>query len=415
MSGDWKECSLGDLFQIKHGFAFKGAHFGTEGSHIVLTPGNFHDLGGFKKKGDKEKWYSGEVPDDYILSKGDLIVAMTEQAEGLLGSSAIIPENGRYLRNQRLGLIENVSSTDKHFLYYLFNSLPVRQQIRASCSGVKVRHTSPSRIYEVKTKIPDLPAQRRIAGILSAYDDLIENNLRRIRILEEMAQSLYREWFVHFRIPSEVLQKAGLPPEITLVDSPLGPIPDGWEVKKIKDFGAVVTGKTPSKKNEDFYGPGMSFVKTPDMHGQTFILQTNETLTELGSASQAKKTLPVGSICVSCIGTLGVVSITSEPCQTNQQINSVVLANEVAREFLFFWLRGAKQKLENLGSNGATMGNVNKSKFEGMELVSPPVELLVRFHDLTYPSLKQIESLQRRNQTLRQTRDLLLPKLLSPS
>ena len=270
------------------------------------------------------------------------------------------------------------------------------------------------RVHQIEY-LADLPTQRRIAGILSAYDDLIENNLRRIRILEEMAQSLYREWFVHFRIPSEVLQKAGLPPEITLVDSALGSIPEGWEVKKVKDFGNVVTGKTPSKKNEEFYGSGMPFLKTPDMHGQMFILQTKETLTEMGSASQAKKTLPVGSICVSCIGTLGVVSILSEPCQTNQQINSIVLENDATREFLFFWLREAKQKLENLGSNGATMGNVNKGKFENMELVSPPLKLLARYHDLTDTPFKEIKLLLQKNQTLRQTRDLLLPKLLSPS
>jgi type I restriction enzyme S subunit len=152
-----RSVKLGDLFTIKHGYAFKGEHFGTEGSHIVLTPGNFFDEGGFKKKGDKEKWYSGKIPGDYILSRGDLLVAMTEQAEGLLGSSAIVPEDNRYLHNQRLGLIQNLKGVDKYFLYHIFNSQSVRQQIRASCSGVKVRHTSPSRIYEVKVDIPPSP------------------------------------------------------------------------------------------------------------------------------------------------------------------------------------------------------------------------------------------------------------------
>jgi type I restriction enzyme S subunit len=145
-----------------------------------------------------------------------------------------------------------------------------------------------------------------------------------------------------------------------------------------------------------------------------FILRTNEYLTTSGAESQANKTLPVGSICVSCIGTIGVVSITTEPCQTNQQINSVVLADEASREFLFFWLREAKQMLENLGSNGATMGNVNKSKFEGMKLVCPPNDLLARFHSVSEPMFEQIERLFRKIQNLRQTRDLLLPKLLSP-
>jgi type I restriction enzyme S subunit len=90
----WRDCKLGELLQIKHGFAFLGEHFGSAGMHIVLTPGNFLVEGGFKEKSDKAKWYSGPIPSDYILKEGDLIVAMTEQAEGLLGSSAIVPRSG---------------------------------------------------------------------------------------------------------------------------------------------------------------------------------------------------------------------------------------------------------------------------------------------------------------------------------
>jgi type I restriction enzyme S subunit len=220
-----------------------------------------------------------------------------------------------------------------------------------------------------------------------------------------MAQSLYREWFVHFRFPGHESAR--------FTASPLGQIPEGWEVKAINDFGKVVTGKTPSKANNDYYGDDVPFLKTPDMHGQMFILQTNEYLSTSGAQSQANKTLPSGSICVSCIGTIGVVSITTEPCQTNQQINSVVIADEASREFLFFWLREAKQILENLGSNGATIGNVNKSKFEGMQLICPSDILLARFHSLAEPMFEQIERLFRKIQTLRRTRDLLLPKLLT--
>ena len=257
----------------------------------------------------------------------------------------------------------------------------------------------------VEIPLPPLPVQQRIAGILSAYDELIENSQRRIKILEAMARALYREWFVHFRFPGFENHPR--------VASPLGDIPQGWEVKKIQDFGKVITGKTPSKANAAYFGDEVQFLKTPDMHGNMFILGTNEHLSAFGAASQANKTLPAGSICVSCIGTIGVVSITTEECQTNQQINSIMLTNAASREFLFLRLQDAKQALENLGSNGATIGNVNKGKFEAMEIVGPPAVLLSQYHQLAQPMFLQILALARQIQNLRRTRDLLLPRLLS--
>ena len=221
---------LANLITVKHGYAFKGEYFKNSGEQIVLTPGNFHEEGGFRLRPGKEKFYAGPIPTDYVLNQGDLIVAMTEQGEGLLGSTAIIPESGKYLHNQRLGLIRPKEGVDLDlcFIYYLFNTEAVRQQIRATASGAKVRHTSPSRIGEVKVAIPPLETQRRIASILSAYDDLIENNTRRIAILEEMARRIYEEWFVHFRFPGHE--------QVKMVESELGLIPGGWKIQPLGEL-----------------------------------------------------------------------------------------------------------------------------------------------------------------------------------
>ncbi|MEX1183993.1 MAG: restriction endonuclease subunit S [Gemmatimonadota bacterium] len=233
---EWRDCKLGDLIEVKHGFAFLGEHFADTGTHIVLTPGNFLDEGGFKHKGDKEKWYQGPIPADYVLAEGDLLVAMTEQAEGLLGSSAIVPRSDLYLHNQRLGLVQprDDREVDKRFAYYLFNLRAVRQQIRASASGTKIRHTAPSRIADVRVHVPPRSVQSKIADILSAYDELIENSQRRVRILEEMARTLYREWFVHFRFPGHESHPR--------VPSPLGEIPEGWEVRRLGHLAELTKG-----------------------------------------------------------------------------------------------------------------------------------------------------------------------------
>lgn len=260
-------------------------------------------------------------------------------------------------------------------------------------------------LKEEKIPTPLLSVQRRIADILRPYDELIANSRQRIRILEAMGRVLYNEWFVHFRFPGNERHQR--------IASSLGDIPKGWTLKSIRQFGEVITGKTPSKANVDYYGNDVPFVKTPDMHGNMFILATNDCLSEAGAASQASKSLPVGSICVSCIGTIGVVSITTEICQTNQQINSVVLENPASREFLYLRFQDMKQKLENLGANGATMGNVNKSKFEAVEIVCPPDDMLVHYHRLVEPMFSEILKMTCQIQNLQRARDLLLPRLIS--
>ena len=151
----WSNCRLGDLLEIKHGFAFKGEFFADSGEFILLTPGNFKEEGGLKLKGDKEKFYSREIPTEYLLKRGDLIIAMTDliQNAPILGSSAFIPQDGRFLHNQRLGKVINlkVDRVLPEFLYYLFNTSNVRAHIKGSATGSTVRHTAPSRTTSTPT------------------------------------------------------------------------------------------------------------------------------------------------------------------------------------------------------------------------------------------------------------------------
>ena len=326
--------------------------------------------------------------------------------EAPLGEVAILRDRERIALAQRVILLRaRRGRVDPVFLFYALQSEFGQSELHARATGTTVAGIKQSELRQARLPVFELPVQCRIAGILSAYDELMENCQRRIRISEDMARALYREWFVCFRFPGH----ANAP----LVDSPLGPIPQGWSFRAIRDFGSVVTGKTPSKANPEFYGEGVPFVKTPDMHGNMFVLATSDGLSSAGAQSQSNKTIPAGSICVSCIGTIGVVCLTTEDCQTNQQINSVVLNDDDAREFLFLRLQDAKQAFENLGASGATMGNVNKGKFEAVEFLTPTKDLLRSYHRLAAPMFAQILALSRKIQNLRRTRDLLLPRLLS--
>ena len=257
----------------------------------------------------------------------------------------------------------------------------------------------------LRVRYVDIKNQHRIVSILSAYDDLIENNTRRIEILEEMARRLYEEWFVQFRFPGHE--------GVEFKESELGMIPEGWKVSALDEFGEIITGKTPSKNKSEFFGGDVPFIKLPDMHGNTFIIETTEKLSQEGMSSQKTKTIPPGSICVSCIGTAGVVVITSEPSQTNQQINSIVPRAPELREFLFFAATSLKDKINNYGATGATMTNLSRGKFSSLQVVEPKEDLLCGYNKLAAPFFDKILCLQKTNRNLRAQRDLLLPKLIS--
>ena len=378
---DWRNCKLGDLLQIKHGFAFLGEHFASTGTHVVLTPGNFLEEGGFKEKADKAKWYNGPIPDDYVLSKGDLIVAMTEQAEGLLGSGALIPRSGVYLHNQRLGLVQirDQKQTDQHFIYYLFNSKPVRQQIRGSASGTKIRHTAPSRIADVNVNVPPLPVQQRIAGILSAYDELIENSQRRIKILESMARALYREWFVHFRFPGHENHPR--------VASPLGEIPQGWEVKKFGDVVDLNYGKA-LKKEDRRDGDYPVF-------GSSGIVGTHDAALVKGPGIIVGRKGNVGSV-FWCDEDFFVID------------TAYFVTSSLPLRFLFYVL----PTLNFINSDAAVPG-LSRNQAYTLELLVPRASLLEKFCELAGTFERQAATFQRKIQNLRRTRDLLLPRLFS--
>jgi type I restriction enzyme S subunit len=198
----WVEKRLVELCDIKHGYAFEGEFFSNQGEYVLLTPGNFYEQGGYRDRGEKQKYYIGEIPRNYVLKEGDLLVAMTEQAAGLLGSPILVPESDKFLHNQRLGLVTrkpNVAWINE-FFFHVFNTQPVRMAIHASAAGVKVRHTSPAKIGEVVVAFPtSLPEQNRIvtalASLTAETQRLSAVYQRKIAALEALKKSLLHQAF----------------------------------------------------------------------------------------------------------------------------------------------------------------------------------------------------------------------------
>lgn len=296
-------------------------------------------------------------------------------------------------------LVIDYNKADYQYVYYFLKQQS--DNLNKLANGGAQQNLNSLIIKKYKIALHSLQCQHRIASILSAYDSLIENNTKRIRLLEKMAENLYKEWFVRFRFPG--YEKAEME----------NGLPKGWKISRIKDFGRIETGKTPSTKKSEYYGGKILFVKTPDMHEGFFVSSTEETLSDLGSESQEKKLLPPYSIMVSCIGTGGVVAINAKPAHTNQQINSIILSDASDLEWIFMVCKGLKTTIELFGATGATMTNLSKGKFEKLKVIEPPNCVRYDFHNKTRSTFKLIQELSKQNSLLARRRDLLLPRLMS--
>ena len=308
---------------------------------------------------------------------------------------------GKFNAYQRTYIIEPIDINKLEIRYVYYALRPFLKHFKQSATGVTTKFLTLGILHNLDIPLPSLPIQKKIAAILSAYDDLIENNNRRIAILENMAEEIYCEWFVRMRFPGYETVKFHKG------------VPEGWKVEKVNKLGKIITGKTPSTKLAKYYNGDYLFIKTPDMHANMFVFETEETLTEEGLKSQPSQTIPKNSICVSCIGTGGVVSITTGTCQTNQQINTVVLREESDLEWAFFTLRNLKETIKLFGATGTTMTNLSKGKFSSIKILLPYSQLREAYHDTVNPIFDQTITIVLSNSMLRKTRDLLLSRLLS--
>ena len=388
MSEKWKSMCLGEYFRIKHGWAFKGKFFAEEGKYILLTPGNFNPDGGIKLKGDKEKYYAGDFPKEFLLASGDFLVVMTDLTQNapILGSAAFIKENDRFLHNQRLGKIVDLDETEinRLFLYYLFNSSSVRNQIKATATGATVKHTAPDRIYSVRIYLPPLPTQRKIAAVLSAYDDLIKNNTRRIEILEEMAQAIYREWFVEFRFPGHE--------GVEMVDSELGLIPQGWEVKKVKEIVKRLKAGQTYKQ-----------AKVKDTGKVIVVDQSRADFLGFHENKPDHDASPIDPIIIFGDHTCKM-QLMITPFSLGPNVVPFIAKDEMPISYLFFGVSNLVETREY---------KRHWTELNNKEIAIGDPETREHFADFTSPIFEQIETLRQKNNNLRQTRDLLLLKLIS--
>jgi len=309
------------------------------------------------------------------------------------------------LTNQQINsIVVDTSKHDPFFVYYLLSTYP--QKVKSIAGGAATPIVNKTAFESIKVPRPPLPIQRKIASILSAYDDLIENNLRRIKILEEMAQALYREWFVKFRFPGHE--------KVRMVDSPVGKIPEGWEVAKLRDLVETQYGYTESAQ-ESPVGP--KFLRGMDINKHSYINWDTVPYCPISEEKHLKFRLSKGDIIVIRMadpGKVGIVEQTVDAVFASYLVRLRTTSLQISPYYLFYFLLSDKYQGYITGaSTGTTRKSASAGVITGTDLLIPNLKILKLFDDNILSIRKLIGNLLRRNTNLRQTRDLLLPRLIS--
>jgi type I restriction enzyme S subunit len=427
MASEWKEIELAEVMDIKHGFAFPGENIRDEPSgDILLTPGNFAIGGGFK--GDKFKFFDGDVPEEYVLNEGDLIVTMTDLSKqsDTLGYPAFVPKSQgpRFLHNQRLGkvLIKDNAELDKRFLFYVLRSADYRNEVLASSTGTAVKHTSPGRILKHKALIPSLQEQEAISVVLGKLDDKIELNRKMNETLEAMARALFKSWFVDF---APVRAKAegrdtGLPAHIAVLfpdsfeDSEIGEIPKGWNVRTLYEIAEFTNGAAYKDMYFSQDNSGLPVIKIAELKsGVTGT--TRFTTTNLGD----KYRIETKEILFSWSGnpdtSIDTFIWDGGPAWLNQHIFRVRENGKATRAWIFSQLKALRPVFAELARNKQTtgLGHVTVADMKRLMICESSHEIAVAFDKYALPLMEQIISNQLQIRNLTSLRDLLLPKLVN--
>lgn len=397
---------LGDVVTVKSGFAFKSADWLDAGVPVIKIA-NVKD--GWVTL-DGCSFVSEAVAHSaraFELTKGDVLISMT----GHIGQVAKVRDEGRMLLNQRVGRfsIKDRERIDGEYLYQWLTLPEVRAVFEAHAYGAAQPNISPSLIEQQSIPLPPLPAQRRIASILSAYDDLIENNTRRIAILEEMARRIYEDWFVCFRFPGH---EGG-----RMVESELGLVPVGWEAVRMEDVCARITDGSHYSPKSIVVGKPMASVK--DMHDWGINVETCRQIAE----DEYEKL--VRNDCKPKLNDVLIAKDGSYLKHTfvfDQEIDLVILSSiailrpngRMLPNQLAMYLRLPEVASRMKGYvSGVAIPRIVLRDFRQFLVLLPPAEVQHAWAAYCDPMLHLCRNLVRKNENLRTTRDLLLPKLIS--
>ena len=393
---DSQQIKLGDILDVKHGYAFEGKYITSiPQKNILVTPGNFNIGGGFKSF--KLKYFSGEVPSNYVLSEGDIIITMTDLSKDgdTLGYSAKVPKSisgEKYLHNQRVGLLKfHSEAVDKNFIYWLTRTYDYHWYVVSAASGTSIRHTSPRSIKNYQFSLPSLAKQKNISEILDCLEHKIDLLHRQNNTLQNLAQAIFKEKFIVHR-------------------------KDEWKSHSVGDVVSIRGGTTPSTSESKYWNGQHHWTSPRDLSNSSspFLTTTEKTITDVGLKQIGSGLLPIGTVLLSSRAPIGYLAISDLPVAINQGYIAIVCDKVVSKYFMYFWLKSNMNTIIS-AANGSTFLEISKSTFKSLDFVLPESSCLIDFDKQVYPLFERVRKNVYEINTLKKLRYKLLPKLMSGS
>jgi type I restriction enzyme S subunit len=394
----WPKVDLGSLGKFRNGVNFKSSDKGT-GLGLINVKDIFAGDPAIEFDTlDRVDLASRKGIERFFVKAGDLFFVRSSVKRDGVGLVSLARRSSNEIVHCGFVIRFRMTSpaADPLFLTYLLRSPYQRKTIIGMSGGSAITNISQDSLASLQIPLPPLPTQRKISAILSAYDDLIENNTRRIAILEDMAQAIYREWFVHFRFPGHE--------GVRMVESELGPVPEGWEVRRLGDVCTILMGQSPKSEFYNEIGEGLPFHQGVKDFGDRFP-------TDRVYCTLLKRIAEDGDILFSVRAPVGRINIANKKIVVGRGL-CAIRNNTGIQNFTFHQLKEAFQEEDIIGG-GTIFKSVTKDDMHSIRFLVPPKIIIERFEEIVTPMSAQIENLTTKNATLRQTRDLLLPRLIS--
>ncbi|SPA46756.1 restriction endonuclease subunit S [Cupriavidus taiwanensis] len=405
---DWQTTELGQLAEFRNGLNYSAANAGT--GLAVVGVSDFQDNSFVHFATLAELDPSALSTPDALIRKDDILFVRSNGNRELIGRSLLVlsdPPKPTSHSGFTIRLRFTDKRADPRFFAYLLRGGAIRRHLSNQGGGTNINNLNQGILSRLIVPLPPLETQRRIAGILGAYDDLIEVNRRRIAVLEEMARGFFTEWFIRLRFPGYE--------GIVIEETPDGPLPVGWEIKAIGNTFELLGGGTPSKTVDEYWEEGTVNWFTPtDLTGaKTHFMDCSAArITSTGLAKSSAKLFPAESIMMTSRATIGAIAIcTTEAC-TNQGFITCLPNEDVPRSYLFHWLH-QNVPLFIAHATGATFKEITKGVFKRLSILVPNREITAKFEAIVRPMHEMILAAERSNRNLVTTRDLLLPRLVS--